>query len=296
MHYAADVAIAMLVFATLAGAYSWLGSYAGVVSFGHAVFFGTGAYAVAVSNLRGGSPWYGALGGALAAVLLAALCGLLFLRGRGFTFALVTLVFGASAEPFVAAHAWVGAGNTFHFPLRPSFLNLQFSAAWPYVLLAVMVFGVMLALTLALRVSRIGAYLQALRTNPAAAAGVGVSAGPPRLLALIASAFFTSVAGSFFAEYRLGVAPPAFFSLALSLDIALIGLMAGARTAWGAPLAGIVYALVASIVPLHPPGVFGSVVLAGEGVVICLLAAMRLPGAAAAGAFRRARLAAGSTA
>src|SRR5450755_1204055 len=85
----ADTLIAGLVFATLAAAWSWLGSYAGILSFGHAVFFGIGGYAVAVSNFRGGSPWYGALGGALAAVAAAVLCGLTCVRGRGYTFALV---------------------------------------------------------------------------------------------------------------------------------------------------------------------------------------------------------------
>ena len=132
----ADAAIVALVFATLAAAWSWLGSYAGIVSFGHALFFGIGAYAVAASNLRGGSPWYGALGGAIFAVVVALAAGLVFLRGRGYTFALVTLAAGILAEPFVASRNWLGPHDAYVFPLRAGFLNLQFSQKWPYVLLA----------------------------------------------------------------------------------------------------------------------------------------------------------------
>ncbi len=268
----------VLVFATLAVAWSWLGSYAGIVSFGHAVFFGIGGYAVAVSNLRGGSPWYGALGGALFAVLAAVVCGLLCLRGRGYTFAAVTLLAGAAAEPLAAAHGWLGAADTFAFPLHSGFLNLQFTAKWPYVLLALAVFAVAQTVTFGLRSARIGFSLRALRASPLAARSVGVRALPPRLAALAASAFFTSVAGSFFAEYTLAVSPHAMFALSLSLDIALIGIIAGPGSAWGAPAAGLVYALVAKALPLHPAGAGGAAVLVAEGVAIMLIALLRPQG------------------
>ncbi len=209
----ADRSIAVLVFATLAAAWSWLGSYGGIISFGQAIFFGIGAYAVAASNFRGGSPWYGALGGALLAVALAVVCGLVFLRGRGYVFGLVTLVLGALAEPLVAAQSWLGPHEAYVFPVRTGFLNLQFAQKWPYVLLALAVFGVAQALTLGLRSSRIGYSLRALRSAPDVARSVGVSALPPRLAVLAGSAFVTSAAGSFFAQYTLAVAPHLMFGL-----------------------------------------------------------------------------------
>ncbi len=261
-----------LVFATLAQAWSWLGSYAGIVSFGHAVFFGIGAYAVAVSNFRGGSPWYGALGGGLFAVLVAAVTGGLFLRGRGYVFSAITLAAGAAVEPFVAAHGWLGPHDSFAFPVQTGFLNLQFSAKWPYLLLALMVFAVTQALTLGLRATRLGYYLRALRTNAMAARSVGIAGRPLQFLALIASAFVTSVAGSFFAQYAMGVSPQADFVLAHSLDIALIGSVAGSASAWAAAPAALVYVLLAKYVPLHPAGTLGDVVLVAEGLLIVLIA------------------------
>jgi branched-chain amino acid transport system permease protein len=264
----ADVGIVVLVFATLATAWSWPGSYGGIISFGHAIFFGIGAYAVAVSNLRGGSPWYGALGGALVAVIVAGIWALVALRGRGYAFALVTLAFGVAAQPFVAAHAWVGPHNAYAFPLRPSFFNLQFASKWPYLALALIVFVVAQAVTVGLRASRLSFELRALRADPVATRGIGIAAFPPRLCALLASAFVTSVAGSFLAEYALGVNAQ-LFAFTFACDIALIGVVAGTATAWGPALAGALYALLARTVSLHPAGPLGvAVVVVEVGLIV----------------------------
>jgi branched-chain amino acid transport system permease protein len=277
----ADTIILGLVFATLAVAWSWLGSYAGIVSFGHAVFFGIGGYAVAASNLRGGSPWYGALGGALCAVIVAVGCGLLCLRGRGYTFAIVTLVLGALAEPFAAAHAWLGQHDAYAFPRHSGFLNLQFDQKWPYLVLALAVFAAAQGLTVGLRSAPIGYYLRALRASPPVARSVGVRALPPRLIALAVSAFFTAVAGSFFAEYVLAASPHAMLALSLSFDIALLGSVAGSAPPWGAPLAGLVYVLATKFVPLHPAGAAGAAVLIAEGTAVAFIALVRPAGAVA---------------
>jgi branched-chain amino acid transport system permease protein len=273
-----DALIFVLIFATLAAAWSWLGSYAGIVSLGHAVFFGIGSYAVAVSNFRGGSPWYGALGGALLAVAVAMVCALVCLRGRGYAFALVTLLLGALAEPFAAARNWLGPRDAFTFPFHPGFLSLQFEKKWPYLLLALAVFAVAQGLTFALRSTRIGYSLRALRASPATAASVGVAALPPRLAALAVSAFVTSVAGSLFAQYTLAVSPHAVFGLSLSFDIALLGVVAGSASPFGPLFAGLVYELVMKVVTLHPPGPAGAVVLIAEGMLVVLVVLLRPQG------------------
>ncbi len=291
MNLVLDTLVVALVFATLAQAWCWLGAYAGIVSLGNAVFFGIGAYAVAVSNLRGGSPWYGALGGALAAVIVAAGCGL-FLGGRGYVFSALTLAAGVAAEPL--AQRTIRLGNTTHyaFPRQIGFLHLQFSEKWPYLVLALCVFGVAQALTIALRTTRIGMYLRALRSNAVAARGSGIAARPLQLLTLVAGAFVTSVAGSFFAEYRLAVDPQT-SALGLSLDIALIGVIAGSASPWGAPSVALLYTLVTQVVPLHPPGAPGYAVLGIEAVLV-LLAARYFPHGIFA--FERPRIAARSAA
>jgi branched-chain amino acid transport system permease protein len=267
----ADTVIVALMFAALAAAWSWLGSQGGIVSFGHAVFFGLGAYGVAVSNLRGGSPWYGALGGALCAVLVAAGLGLLTLRGRGYTFAALTLALGLAAEPFAASRDWVGPHDTYAFPVQLGFVHLQFAQRWPYLLLALGVYGTAQALTFVLRSSRSGFYLRALRASLPAARSVGVRALPPRLLALAASAFVTAVVGALSAEYARGVSPHATLDITLGVDIALIGSIAGTCWPWGAPLAACAYVLLARAVPLHPSGIAGAAVLVLEAAIMVFM-------------------------
>jgi branched-chain amino acid transport system permease protein len=296
VEFTADTIMTVLVFATLAVASSWLGAYARIVTFGQAVFFGIGGYAVAVSNLRGGSPWYGALGGALVAVIVAVACGLLFLRGRGVTFTFVTLVLGVTAEPFVTAKSPLGRGGIFAFPYRPGFLNLQFDEKWPYVLLALAVFAVAVGLTFALRSTRPGYCLHAVRTNLAAARSVGIDALPPRLLVLVASAFVTSVAGSLFAEYARGVAPHALLAFGLGADVALVGIVAGPRSPWGAPAAGALLALLYRALPPHAGGAADAVVIGVEMVAVMLVAVLRPAGLIGDGAPRPARTAWGGAA
>jgi branched-chain amino acid transport system permease protein len=115
---------------------------------------------------------------------------------------------------------------------------------------------------------------------------VGVRSLPPRLIALAASAFIASVAGSFFAEYVLAVSPHAMFAVSLSLDIALLGIIAGSTWPWGAPLAGLLYVLAAKFVPLHPPGAGGAAVLVAEGAAVALIALTGPPGAFGSGRLR----------
>ena len=149
---------------------------------------------------------------------------------------------------------------------------------WPYLLLGCAVFGVAQALTFGLRSARIGLYLRALRAAPSAARSVGVAPLPPRLAVLAASAFVTSVAGSFFAQYTLAVSPHLVFGLPLAFDIALLGVVAGSISPWGALPAGLVYALATKAVAFHPPGTAGAAVLAAEGAIIVLVTLLRPPG------------------
>ena len=270
MNLVIDTLIVALVFATLAQAWCWLGAYAGIVSLGNAVFFGIGAYAVAVSNLRGGSPWYGALGGALAAAIVAAASSLFFGR-RGYVFSALTLAAGIAAEPLAERTIRLGHATHYAFPRQIGFLHLQFSATWAYLIIAACIFGVTQALTLAMRTTRIGLALRALRSNAVAARASGVAARPLQLLALVAGAFITSVAGSFFAEYRVAV-DPQMLALGLSLDIALIGALAGPASLWGAPFVALLYVLLAGFVPLHPPGALGAGVLVVEAALVLLVA------------------------
>ncbi len=258
----------VLVFASLGLAWSWLGRSAGIVSFGQTLFFGIGAYAVAVSNARGGSPWYGALGGGLIAVVLAVLAALLTLRGRGIVYSVLLLAAGVAAGPFVAAHAWLGPGSVYAFPAADGFLHLQFGSPWPYLGLAAIVYAAALGASFALRGSRVDYALQTARANPRAARAIGITILPQRLLVVAAAAFFTAVLGAFSAELARAVDPHATFGFALAVDIALIGAFGAVQPLFGTFAAALVYVVVSSVLPFHPPGIAGGAVIGLEALLV----------------------------
>ncbi|BCH28459.1 hypothetical protein MesoLjLc_03890 [Mesorhizobium sp. L-8-10] len=168
-----NVVIMTLYAALLGQAWNILGGYGGQFSFGHAAFFGTGAYAVAVLQVQLGiNPWIGmALGGVLAAAVAAFIGFCTFRYGlRGSYFALVTLAFAEVLRILSNSVDFTGAGVGLLIPLARGVENFQFASRAGY-------FWVVWALALAAFVtvwwignSRFGAQLTAVRDNEEAAA------------------------------------------------------------------------------------------------------------------------------
>ncbi|GAC1594453.1 MAG: branched-chain amino acid ABC transporter permease [Candidatus Velthaea sp.] len=273
-----DLLFTLLLFAAMGQAWNWISGYAGQISFGHAIFFGVGAYAVALSNTRHGSPWYGALGGGLIAAILALAIGFPCFRLRGHYFSIATIAVGAIVATVVKTQDWLGRANGFEIAITPGFLNLQFTQKWPYVLLALVIFVVAQGLTIALERSRVGYYLRAIRANDAAAQSVGINERSWKLLAFAVSAFVTSVAGSLYAQYTLFVDPESVLSLSVSIDIALIGVVGGIGTLWGPAAGALVYVFLAKYVALQTGGGGKGYDLVIYGAIIVLIAALRPSG------------------
>ena len=170
--------LVMALLIALAGqGWNILGGYGGQYSFGHAAFFGTGAYVTAVLQVRYGlNAWICFVLGIAAGALVGAVIGGLSFRSglRGSYFALVTLAFAevlrivASVTPITGA----GVGTLIKLDLRPEAFQFQSRAPFYWILLA-LVFASLL-LTRAIEHSRFGAYLVALRENEDAAKALGV--------------------------------------------------------------------------------------------------------------------------
>src|SRR5678809_62298 len=125
-----------LFFALLGQSWNILGGYGGQVSFGHAVFFGTGAYVSAVLQVRFGlDAWTSAAVAVAAGALVGAFIGALTFRYglRGSYFALVTLAFAEVARVLVNAWDFTGSGFGMLVPMKPGAANLQFGdRTWFY--------------------------------------------------------------------------------------------------------------------------------------------------------------------
>jgi branched-chain amino acid transport system permease protein len=231
--------VALLI--ALAGqGWNVLGGYGGQYSFGHAAFFGTGAYVTAILQVRYGlNAWPGfALGIAAGALLGAAIGALTFRSGlRGSYFALVTLAFAevlrivASVAPITGA----GVGTLVKLDLRWEALQFQSRAVFYWVILALVAMSLVIAWLV--ERSRFGAYLIAVRENEDAARALGVDATRVKLGAMTLSAAITAAAGCFYTQYFLFLDAGIAYGPWISVEALLTAIIGGVGTVLG-PLLG----------------------------------------------------------
>ena len=234
-----NIAIMTLYAALLGQAWNILAGFGGQFSFGHAVFFGTGAYAAAVLQARFGWNAWAALPAALA--LGAAVGGFIgavsFRYGlRGSYFALVTLAFAEVFRILANNVQFTGAGVGLMIKLEPG-AAFQFAdkAGYLYVILAFVVVGLLVSWWL--KHSRYGAWLQAVRDNEDSAAALGVNVFAVKLQAIMLSGALTAAAGVFYVQYFQYIDPSLAYGPAVSVEALLGPIVGGLGTVWG-PILG----------------------------------------------------------
>ncbi len=233
----------------LAQAWNILGGFGGQFSFGHALFFGTGAYVQAIAQVHGVNPWL-ALPLALAASAAAGVFvgALSFRYGlKGSYFALVTLAFaevfriGALSVPFT------GAGVGLMVPLKASVANMQFPSRAGYLWLVLAMVVVALLVTAWLRHSRFGAYLQAVRDNEDAARAVGVDPFRVKLSAIALSAALMGAGGAFYVQVFQYIDPGIAYGPGTSVEALVAAIVGGMGTLWGPMLGALALHLLADV-------------------------------------------------
>ncbi len=235
--------VIMTLYAALLGqAWNILGGYGGQFSFGHAAYFGTGAYTVAVLQVQlGVNPWLGLVAGGLMAMVVAAIIGFSTFRYglRGSYFALVTLAFAEVLRILSNSVDFTGAGVGILIPLDQGAANFQFASKqgffWVIWLMALAAFVVVWWIGN----SRFGAQLMAVRDNEDAARALGVSAFRVKMGAIMLSGLFSGLAGVFYAQYFLYLDPYIAYGPAISIESLLVPIIGGMGTLFG-PLLGAV--------------------------------------------------------
>ncbi|SSW66041.1 branched-chain amino acid ABC transporter permease [Achromobacter agilis] len=228
--------------ALLSQAWNILGGYGGQLSFGHALFFGVGAYAQALGQLNLGlNPWLVLpLGIALGALAGLAVGGLTFRYGlKGSYFALVTLAFAEVFRILALSASFTGGGVGLMVPLQEGAANMQFGSRRGYIYLLLAFVLLALAVTAWLRHSRFGAYLQAVRDNEDAARAIGVNPLRVKLGGIALSAAFMSAAGAFYVQVFQYIDPGIAFGPAVSVEALVGAIVGGLGTLWG-PVLGAV--------------------------------------------------------
>lgn len=222
--------------ALLALAWNLLGGFGGQFSFGHALFFGTGAYASAVAQVAHGvNAWVALVLAVAAAAAVGAFVGAVTFRYglKGSYFALVTLAFAEVFRILALSVGFTGGGVGMMLPLKESAANLQFGSRQGFVALMLGCVVAALCTTAWLRHSRFGAQLQAVRDNEDAARAVGVDPYRTKLLATIASAAFMGMAGAFYLQVFQYIDPTIAFGPHVSVEALVGAIVGGMGTLWG---------------------------------------------------------------
>lgn len=254
---ALNVAAKILVFAVLVASFDLLLGYTGIVSFAHTMFFGIGAYGIAIATTRMGPTWgalaVGVLGALLVSFVLSLVIGLFSLRVRAIFFAMITLAVAAAFQTLASQLSDFTGGEdglSFKIPelLSPSFepfdepfLGVDIDGKLIcYYLLFVCAVALMLAM---LRVvnSPFGRVLQAIRENEFRAEAIGYRVVVYRTLSSVISALFATLAGCMLALWLRYNGPETSLSFEIMVDVLLIVVIGGMGTIYGAAIGAVLF-------------------------------------------------------
>ncbi len=235
--------IMVFMYATLGLAWNMIGGYAGQISLGHAIFFGIGAYTSTLMLMKlSVSPWIGMAVGGIFSVVISLLIGYPCFKLAGHYFAIATIAIGEISQQWMRNWDWAGAAVGLTLPILPeSLINLEFHSSklfYYYIILGLLVLAV--GTTFGIDRSKLGYYFKAIKGDLEAARSLGIHVTKYKFYALALSAFFTSLCGSFYAQYILFIDPDSVFPLMLSIVVCLVATLGGVGTIWGPVLGSFI--------------------------------------------------------
>jgi branched-chain amino acid transport system permease protein len=233
--------IEVFILAILAMSYNLIFGFTGVISFGHALFFGIGGYALAIfaEKLSKGAAWglpAGIVVGIGAAVLLGLIIGFVSLRLRGVYFALFTLAVAEMFFIYFGRLAYTSAEDGFSVLSVPDWLNATRNRLIFYYLTLAMM-GLTFVFIRRLISSPVGAVLLAIRENEERAQAIGYNTLTYKLYAICVSSVFASLAGMLHIVYNKKVGPEV-LGLGYTVD-PLLGTIIGGMGTFSGPVVGI---------------------------------------------------------
>ena len=264
----------VLIWATMGLGWNALSGYSGMISFGHAAFFGLGAYTVTIAFVKFGvTPWLGIPLGILVGVIAGVLIGIPTFRLRGHYFALSMLAYPLA---MLYVFEWLGYQEV-SLPMKREnpFTYMQFSDQRIYMLISMIVMVACMIMSLHVERSRFGRSLLAIKQNQPAAEAAGINAARWKMLAMMLSAGMAAAAGGLYAIILLVVTPQTVFGALVSAQALIVALFGGVGIFWGPvigsailiPLAETLHAELGNILP----GIQG--VIYGLAIIVIILVA-----------------------
>jgi len=247
--YTLHMVILMIMWSTVGMSWNLLAGFCGQVSFGHAAFFGVGAYTSGIlyhhMNL---SPWWGIPLSIVVVSIFTFLLGLVVLRLRGPFFTLATLASGEMMRVIAENLVWLTGGNTGILVQERTWVD---KTNYYYIILAIAVATFLLVKVL-IR-SKLGYYFVAIREDQDAADSLGINTTLYKTIALCVSGAITGITGAFYTNYMGYIDPQVVFSLPdVSIITIMIVMVGGVATFFGPFVGAIIMVLLAEVVRSIP--------------------------------------------
>ena len=255
---------------------SWnlLSGYTGLISFGHAAFFGVGAYAVVLGQIHFDlSPWIMIPIAAILGGIAGLLIGFPTFRLQGHYFALAMLAYPLA---ILYVFEWLGLQEvTLPIKRDNAAAYMQFADHRVYTLLALAMMLATILLTRAIERSRFGMALLAIKQNEAAAEAAGINTLAWKLRAVTLSGAIAGAVGGFYAVVLLVVTPQSVFGMLVSAQALTVAMFGGVGTVWGPVIGSVILIPLAETLNAEAgsrfPGIQG--VIYGLAIICVILLA-----------------------
>lgn len=238
--YVQGLLIFIMMWTVLGSSWNLLAGYTGLVSFGHAAYFGIGAYVGGLLFFHFHiSPWWGLLLGGPVAVIFGYVLGIMVFRLRGPYFALGTLASAEILRIIFGQEEWLTNGHN----------GILYITTWvskyPYYFIGLAIaLGSVFTIKLVMR-SKAGFYFLSIREDEDAAEALGIDTKLYKNIATIISTFWAGTAGAFYMIYMGFIDPEVVFALHnISIITILVGIIGGVGTIWGPTVGAIIMVLV----------------------------------------------------
>jgi len=247
--YIMHVLILVVIYSMIGMAWNLLGGYCGQVSFGHATFFGVGAYTAGILYSKLGiSSWWGLPASVLVVSVLSLIIGYICLRLRGPYFALATLAMGevlrVTSENLVKF-----TGGDVGILIRE---RTWVQKVWYYYIILALTVATYLLVKRVIE-SKLGYYFVSIREDQDAAESLGIDTTFYKTIALCLSGTLTGLAGAFYTSYMGYIDPKVVFSLHdISIVTIMVVMVGGVATYWGPAVGALIMVFLAELIRSNP--------------------------------------------
>ena len=259
----------VLIWGTMGLSWNMLSGYSGLISFGHAAFFGLGGYTMTIAFVKFGiTPWIGIPLGIVVGMIAGVIIGWPTFRLRGHYFALSMLAYPLA---MLYVFEWLGYQEVSLPMMREApALYAQFTDQRIYMAIALAMLVICMIISMHVERSRFGMSLTAIKQNEPAADAAGINALKWKMLAMMLSAGMGAAAGGLYAIILLVVTPPTMFGAIVSAQALIMALFGGVGVFWGpvigaavlVPLAETLHAELGHIIPGIQGVVYGLAIIA----------------------------------